>query len=212
MSMRRSLLRLRRDERGTTIVELAFCVAVFLLLFFAILDFGRMSYNWVMAEKAMQMAARIAAVRPPACPGVPTTNQRGSSGTAFSFGTSCNSASNICQGESLNPFSCSGTTASATADEIWGRIRPLLPNNATRANLQFTYSYDRDMNFLGGPYVPVITVELRNLDFAFTSPLWGLARTAGAVVNQPGNTPAAVSIPSMSVSLPGEDLAQGMDG
>lgn len=206
------LRRLRRDERGASLVEYAVSVALFLMLFFALLDFGRLLYNWVMAEKAMQMAARIAIVRPAVCPGVPQTNARGSGSTALDrFGAACNDAANMCAGEALAPIACAGTTVSPTAEEIWTRVHDLLPPNATRANLRFSYGFDPRMNFLGGPYVPVVTVELQNLGFEFVSPLFGLARATGAVVTGP-DTPNDIPFPSMSVSLPGEDLALGMDG
>ena len=51
MRVLQQLRRLRRNEEGTTLVELAFVIPLFLLMFFMLLDFGRLSYNWVMAEK-----------------------------------------------------------------------------------------------------------------------------------------------------------------
>ena len=56
-----------RDESGASLIEYTIVVVLFLLVFFAILDFGRLGFNWVMTEKAMQRAARIAVVRPPIC-------------------------------------------------------------------------------------------------------------------------------------------------
>jgi len=204
----RHLRRLRDDEEGTTLVELAFVVAVFLLMFFMLLDFGRLAYNWAMAEKAVQMAARMAAVRPAVCLGVPTINEPGTANAA-KFGLPCSGAA-VCQGETVpSAAPCSGT-ASATGTQIFDSVAGLLPGNATAANLRFRYSYDPAMNFLGGPYVPVVTVELQDLRFQFASPLLGLARIAGATAN--GNTPPPLTFPAMSVSLPGEDLALGQAG
>ena len=85
-----------------------------------------------------------------------------------------------------------------------------LANNATPANLRFRYSFDPNLGFLGGPYVPLVTVELQNLNFDFFSPLAGLASLAGATPS--GNLGAAIPFPPMSVSMPGEDLALGIDG
>lgn len=208
----RHLRRLRRDEKGTTIVELAFVIPLLLLLFFILLDFGRLTHTWVMAEKATQMAARMAAVRPAICAGVPQTNEPGAGNTA-KFGALCTSAGAVCAAEVAPVIApCSGSIANATASQIFTTISPLLPHSATAANLKFRYSYDANMNFLGGPYVPVVTVELQNLQFDFTSPLLGLARIAGAVNAGNASTPAAISLPSMSVSLPGEDLNLGGNG
>ena len=67
------------------------------------------------------------------------------------------------------------------------------------------------MNFLGGPYVPVVTVELQGVPWNMFSPLLGLARLAGAANTTEGDTYAPV-FPPMSVSLPGEDLALGNAG
>lgn len=210
MSLLRQLRRLRRREEGTTLVELAFVIAIFLLLFFAVLDFGRLSYNWVMAEKAVQMAARMAAVRPPVCSGLPEKNLAGDGNTAR-FGSACNGAEAVCEAEIDDPVaSCSGSSGNATANQIYTSVAGLLPGNAEADNLKFTYTYDPAMNFLGGPYVPVVTVELQNLQFQFASPLLGLARLAGAATT--GDKPAPLTFPSMSVSLPGEDLALGQAG
>jgi hypothetical protein len=102
-----------------------------------------------------------------------------------------------------------------TSVEIWRRIAPLLPNDATIANLRFTYSATAgdsasQIGFLGGPYVPTVTVELEGLKFRFATPLSGLADLArGAAGSTISNT---IAIPAMSVSMPGEDLALGADG
>ena len=212
MGVLRRLRRLRRDDRGSALVEYAISVAMFLVLFFALLDFGRLLYNWVMAEKAMQMAARIAAVRPAVCAGVPESNERGASKLPTRFGDACSSGDDVCAGDASDDISCDGATESATATEIWTAVADILPPNATRANLLFTYGYDREMNFLGGPYVPVVTVELQDLSFDFVSPLLGLAQVAAGQTVTEYDPWKGIPFPSMSVSLPGEDLALGENG
>lgn len=211
MSMGALFKRFRRDENGTTLVELAVVLPIFLLIFFMIIDFGRMAFHYVNAEKAMQVAARVAAVRPAACPGVPDFNVRGATAdgtTAPRTGTLCSAGQTVC----LNPgtITCVGSTENPTAMEVWGLINGTLPNDATVANLSFSYAYDNNMGFLGGPYVPVLTVELTNLDFAFVNPLGQFIALAGGGANSTAG--ATVPFPSMSVSLPAEDLAQGDNG
>jgi hypothetical protein len=66
------------------------------------------------------------------------------------------------------------------------------------------------MGFLGGPYVPVVTVEMEDVTFDFVTPLAGLATIAGATGGS--SIGSTLTLPSMSVSLPGEDLAQGENG
>jgi Flp pilus assembly protein TadG len=208
---RRLWARFLRDERGATLVELALLVPLFLLIFFALIDFGRMGAEYVLASKATQMAARVAAVRPAACAGVPTFNQRGAVAPGSvppKFGTHCAAGASIC----ANPgtITCAGSAADPTVAEIWAAIGPILPNGAAPANLSFRYAYDPGLNFLGGPYVPVVTVELQNLSFQFVTPIGGLAALAGANSNQlPAST---LPFPAMSMSLPGEDLALGENG
>lgn len=199
------------DESGATLVEFAVVLALFLLIFFGLIDFGRLAFNYVTAEKAMQVAARLAAVRPAACPGVAVVHQRATvpvGQVSPKYGTSCNAASNVC----INPgtVSCAGSASNATAQEVWTAVSGALPVNATIANLRFSYSYDSNLGFLGGPYVPVVTVELRNLNFEFTSPLGALAVMAsGSETSTLGTT---IPFPSMSASMPGEDLAMGNSG
>ena len=199
------------DDSGATLVEFAVVLALFLLIFFGLIDFGRLAFNYVTAQKAMQVASRVAAVRPPACPGVALVQARAAvpiGQVPPQYGTSCNAAAGIC----VNPgtVTCVGTSGNATAQEIWTLVSGGLPANATIANLQFSYSYDSNLGFLGGPYVPVVTVELRALNFEFVSPLGALAVMAGGSVNPSLGT--TLPFPSMSVSMPGEDLAMGDNG
>lgn len=207
MMMRALYRRLRRfgqDEGGATLVEFGIVVSLFFVLFFGMIDFGRMGFHYVAAEKAMGVAARVAAVRPPACSGVPVENNR-LSGSVERFGTSCSASGGICVNP--GPISCSGSLTNPTAAEIWPLISGALPNDATIANLRFRYTYDANLGFLGGPYVPVVTVELQNLNFTFISPLVGA--TVGAIASGSG---ADIAFPALSVSLPGEDLALGDAG
>jgi Flp pilus assembly protein TadG len=199
------------DEDGTTLIELAVVLSLFLLIFFGLLDFGRLAFHYVTAEKAMYTAARIAAVRPAACAGVPQTNVRGTvaaNTTPPKFGSNCSSGASVC----FNPgtVTCAGSATNTTANEIWARVGGVLPNDATISNIRYTYSYDPNLGFLGGPYVPIVTVEIQNLNFQFITPLSSLVGLAGA-------TPAtglgsAIAFPPMSVSMPAEDLALGNNG
>ncbi len=210
MSAFRSYLRgFARDEQGATLVEFGMVICLFLLLFFGLLDFGRLAFHVVASERAMQIASRVAAVRPPACAGVPTTNKRPVDALVTpEFGTSCGAGGAIC--EDPGTVSCSGDANNATAQEIWSIVRSALPSDATIDELAFSYSYNPKLGFLGGPYVPVVTVELDNVQFDFVTPLGALAEVAGATA-LPG-LGENLTLPSMSVSMPGEDLAQGENG
>jgi TadE-like protein len=203
------IIALLREEGGATMVEFAIVISLFLLIFFALIDFGRLAYHIVTAERAMHAAARIAAVRPAACPGVPEFLTISSSAPASTdYGTSCSAGGPICQDP--GPVTCLGDASNATATEIWSQVAVVLPPESSISNLRFSYTYDARMGFLGGPYVPVVTVELEDVTFEFVTPLSSLAAVAGATSG--GSVGSPITLPSMSVSLPGEDLAQGENG
>ena len=107
------------------------------------------------------------------------------------------------------PASCSGVGTNATTAEIFAKIRPLLPAGATEGNLRFTYRFDPNLGFLGGPYVPMVTVDLQGLEFVFVSNL-GLMITP--ITGQQTTLGANIPLPRMSISVPGEDLALGPAG
>ncbi|TMV46028.1 pilus assembly protein, partial [Thioclava sp. BHET1] len=71
------LSRFGQEEAGTTLVELAIAIPLFLLIFLGLMDFGLFASTDVMAQKAVERATRLAVVRPPACAGVATVNTRG---------------------------------------------------------------------------------------------------------------------------------------
>jgi Flp pilus assembly protein TadG len=199
-----------QDDSGSTLVEFAIVMPLFLLVLFGLIDFGRMGFEYVMANKAVQMAARTAVARPPACPGVALVNTRGvvaPGAVPPYFGTNCRAGSTVCADP--GPVTCTGDASNPTAAEIWGAVNGLMPVGSTVANLRFSYTYTSDLGFLGGPYVPMVTVETVNLTFQFVTPLDGLAVLAGST--GPG-LPGSLPFPALSVSLPAEDLALGTAG
>lgn len=202
MSARANIL---RDESGATLVEFAIVIAVFLLLMFGLIDFGRLGFSYVMAEKATQRAVRIAVVSPPVCSGLPEFQERrllGALGQTIANGTACNSVAGLC----VEPTTrrCLGSAANPTARAIWDEVRPMLPGNATIANLRFSYAYDPALAVLGTRYAPVVTVDLHDLTFDFITPLGPLALAAGGT--PPDDLGDSFTFPSMSSSLPAEDL------
>lgn len=206
----RAILRKIRDEAGAVAVEFAIVVSLLFFMFFVLLDFGQVAFSQVMAEQAAHTAARIAVVRPAvACavmPAPPETHTRGAADPAPNYGTSCSAGANIC---ATVIYSCTGAAGNTTASEIWGRIAPLLPAGMSVADLTFTYSTDPNLGFLGGPFTPIVTVDVNLPAYQFISPLGVLAVAAGAASAPIGDT---LTRPTFSVSLPAEDLALGDDG
>lgn len=214
--LRTALRRFRRDEDGASLVEFSLVVLLFLFLLFAIIDFGRLANAWVGANKATQIAARIAAVRPIACPlpnGMTSQSlrfQRGPDSVGVNFGALCNGAQHMCAAP-INPnLNCLGDSGNLTAAEIFAAVRPLLPPGSTIENVRFRYTFDPNLGFLGGPYVPMVTVELEGIDFVFVSQLGRFIQFLTG--NENSNLGSDIVIPGMSVSLPGEDLALGTGG
>ncbi|WP_170325635.1 TadE/TadG family type IV pilus assembly protein [Ruegeria arenilitoris] len=222
----REMWRLARQEDGSTVIELAFVLPLFLLIFLGLIDFGRLAFHYVAAEKTAQVAARMAAVMPPACGGVPTTNGRGTYTdiTGPRFGTNCSFAAGVC----VEPAAtiCTGAdpvnaAAQTTVTDIWNMLQFAVPNDPTatfdESNITFTYDFDPEMNFLGGPYVPMVTVSIEELPFRFVSPLGSIAALVlgGSTPETDALTAATTGFKifsDFSATLPGEDLASGVNG
>ncbi|QJF51800.1 TadE/TadG family type IV pilus assembly protein [Roseobacter ponti] len=201
-----------RDENGSTMIEYAVVLPLFLLLLLGIVDFGRYGFDYIMTKKAMERGTRVIAVRNPVCPGVPNTHNRApaqSGVTPPAFGTSC-SVAGIC--ENPGTISCSlNATDGGAGQEIWARISAVMPSTVIAEDVTVTYAYNSSLGFLGGPYVPEVTVELTGAQFEFVTPLGGLATLATGIAN-PGVPEGLVPFPSISVTMPGEDLALGNNG
>ena len=209
------LVRFFRDESGAAMVEFAMVCGIFFLAMFQLLDFGIFASTNVTAEKAAQVATRVAVVRPAACAGVPDRIGVGTASPEPRAGTSCRAVANAC--ETIAAVSCSGDADNATANEIWTRIAPSLPNATQISNLTFIYSQNlsfvggaqtQDLSYVGGPYVPYVTVELTLPEFNFAAPIGALAALVSGGNTEFSGTPEYRTI---SISLPGEDLALGTD-
>lgn len=197
-----------RDDSGASLVEFGLIVSMMLFLVFGLIDFGRLGFSYVMAQKATERAVREAVVRSPACPNVPLLNGQGGSvvqGGAFGFGAQCSQQLGLCADPGL--ASCTAENGTAVASEIFEQVRALLPTNATPANLYFSYAFEPDFGFLGGPYTPLVTVEIIDLDFEFVTPMGALGTLVGANTN--GDLGDAIGFPNMSNSLPAEILNDG---
>lgn len=194
-----------RNEDGAVLVEFAVVAGLFMFLLFGLIDFARLGFSNVMAEKATEAAVRMAVVRPPACTNLTKVIKRGTLGLLaldLPNGTRCSARSGLCSAPQT--VRCAGNLGQPTVAAIWAQVQPLLPGTATPANLQFSYSYDSSLNRVGATYVPVVTVDIVNLNYAFISPLGALAAFAGDP--QPGDLGQGFVFPSMSASLVAEDL------
>lgn len=198
----------KNDEAGSVLAEFALVLPLFLILLFAVIDFGQIYLHWILAEKATHLAARQAIVRPPLCSGVPTINDR-AFGTPLDlpFGSSCGAATNLCADRGV--ITCTGATADSDGfNELITQIRPLLPATVQPEDIRITYTF-ANLGFLGGPYVPLVSIEFEDdVDVPFITPLGPLLQAfygGGPSLDNP-------SIPSMRATLPAEDLVEGGPG
>lgn len=203
-----------REESGAAMVEFAIVSAVYFLAFFQLLGFGLFASNNLMAEKATQLAARIAVARPAVdwCDGTGVPERITTSGLipAPRFGTNCRAGANTCA--SVASVSCAGSTGDVTANEIWTRIQPMVPQGTVIGDLLFTYTFDANLGYLGDPYTPMVTVELTVANdnpelLSLFSTISRLAQNAGG-----GAGFNAPQYRVISISLPAEDLNSGTGG
>jgi TadE-like protein len=193
---------LRACERGAATVEFVVVAPVFLLLFFLTIEVASAFFWWKTAEKATQLAARIAVVRDPAATGVPLRNPR-RSGTLF--GLACSEASDPCNFDAQSTWTCSGGTTGCDPEAfaiVISEMRRIFGQAVQDENLVITYSY-AGLGYAGGPFIPAVTVTLTGVPFGmFMGFLSGLA----------GNSEALQVLPDISATLTGEDLATAGTG
>ena len=147
-------------------------------------------------------------VRPAVCP-IPETHAPRAPDPAQptpQFGTNCSDPSSPCNVEPTATCSVTAAGESATADEIWNIVGAAFPPGTGVDDLEFTYAYDPNLGFLGGPYTPQVTVELTGARFRFLTPLGRFSQLAAM---QAGIDYARGEL---IVTMPGEDLNLGTGG
>ena len=192
------------DERGTTLVEMALAIIVFLTLLFGVIDFGRVGYHYVGAERAVMQAARLAAVLPPACSAATDFGEIARDGAADPtprMGTLCRGGG-VCA--AIATVSCTADNGDPQAAAIWSAVRPALPAGTTADTLTIRYVQDPDLGFLGGPYTPIVEIDLAGVPVSGLS-VFGLAGMYGGGTKHG----SSLSLPTMTAVMPGEGLGTG---
>lgn len=204
MTMRNLAALLLRDERGGQLAEFMLVIGLIFVFGIFVFEVSRFYTRAAMAEYATHLAVRTASVRPAICPGVPDTNGRAAGSTAR-FGTLCSDPSAPCAAVATQ--TCAGAAGTPVTDEIFALVQPLLPAAATPADLQFSYEAS-GLGFLGGPYVPIVSVSLQNLQHDFILPLGQLFAPWSAG----GGGTGSVQLGPLTATMPGEDLNVGTGG
>jgi len=179
---------LRRDERGSTLVEAAVIFPVVLTLTFGVMEFGNAFYQWILAEKATQHGVRHAVTSRMIATGVPDCGVATSepAGTPCRLVAGSTTWSRTCT--SAGGSGCDGTAFNA----LVAQMQSVYPR-ITAANVVIEYS-GLGLGFVGrGSPVPNVTVSLRNMTFNFVA-LDGLAGLR------------SIPMPDFRAALSGEDL------
>lgn len=219
MTMPRRFPKFIRDDQGGAAVEFVAAMLFFIVIAFFIMEVG-IAVFWIStAEKAAQIGVRLAIVSDPAvisaaCPGdrddgdpvpggtLPLQNCRRPSAI---YGTSCSVALTC---HAWGPIECVGSTG-ANCDAVGfatiaTRIRAIF-NLATDEKITVRYE-DSGLGYAGGPVIPLVTVEISDVeyDLLFASVLDRMRELA----RRDGTTSAFTTMPTISVTLTGEDLSR----
>jgi len=208
---------LSRDVAGAALVEFTVVAAVFLFALFAAIEGGFLGIWWTQTEKAVEAASRLLVVRPPLVADVPelraknpaldtTTIRFGELCTGVGGGTPCAPVpTRSCTIEVATAATTCADAAAATA--VLDRMRRISPFALVPGNpgtITVTYA-DAGVGFVGGPYVPAVTVRADGLRYTFFA-IAGLAPLLG------GSDATGVTLPPITVTLVGEDLNVGTGG
>ncbi|MGB0851726.1 MAG: TadE/TadG family type IV pilus assembly protein [Pikeienuella sp.] len=169
MKYKLPLMRLRAfltDNRGSA-ASLEYVVLLLPLLALVFTSFQiALAYHFSLtAQKAVELGARIAAVRDPVYTALPATNTLNDNGT-FAFGDACASGACVdmggpftCTGEDIGSELCDATAWAAIAQEVANLAYLLDPED-----LSITYSYAA-LGFANGPFTPIVEVRIRERPF-----------------------------------------------
>jgi Flp pilus assembly protein TadG len=195
---------LATDCRGAAAVEYAAIGSTMFLLMLGIIEFMYAGFQWLSAETATHAGVRAAVVGDPVASGLKAWDCKAGNMTA---GTSCAdpqalTLSMVCSSTGAGTGTCAGWGGGfddAAFTAIVDRMRALFPR-IQRANVVVRYVDDFGASRLGfagrpGGPIPLVTVELKNLNFDLI--------VVGALL---GMTSSTIPMPAFTASLTGEDM------
>ncbi len=148
-----------RNDEGSAAIEYVALLLPLIALVFTSLQIALAYHFALTAQKAVELGARIAAVRDAVHVGLPSTNELA---TGSSAGDACGFGGCTDPG---GPWTCSGATVATDAscdaakfneirDEV-ARLAYLLDDD----DLSITYSYGL-LGYADGPFVPIVEVAI----------------------------------------------------
>lgn len=162
----RNLRAFGRNENGSA-ATLEYVVLLLPLLALVFTSFQiALAYHFSLtAQKAVELGARIAAVRDPVFTALPDVNTLNNNGE-FEIGDACAAGACedmggpfTCTGEDVGSELCDATAWAAIAQEVANLAYLLDPDD-----LSITYFYGA-LGFAGGPFTPIIEVRIRERPF-----------------------------------------------
>lgn len=199
--MRRPIRRFLADRSAAASIEYVVLFLPLMAMVFISFQIALAYHFSLTAQKAVELGARIAAVRDPVHTGMVQTNAINVA-VGASFGDSC--ATGNCVVPTGGPWTCSGEDAgsgpcdAAAYNEIFNevaRIAYLLDP----ADLSVTYSY-AGLGFAGGPFVPIVEVAIVERPF-FLQFFFNLAS------GRPQGGTEELQLPAVAASAIAEDLS-----
>jgi hypothetical protein len=197
--------RLLVDSHGDVLVGFILIVGLLFSLFFAGVGFFLL-LSWLQfTEMAAQAGVRTAVVSSPAVAGLPPFIEPHPANGGL-LGQNCRANPSPCK--SLPPLTCTGTACTETEfRHIAERMQQIFPV-IQDSNIRITYA-DSGLGYVGGPPVPLVTVEVVDLEIPVIGAIIDLALgLVGGAAGQGGctvnNVPAFCPI---AASMTAEDLS-----
>ncbi|MEM8751627.1 MAG: TadE/TadG family type IV pilus assembly protein [Pseudomonadota bacterium] len=195
--MRFLIKRYLRATRGAATIEYILLLLPLLALVLTAFQIALAYHFTLTAQQAVELGARIAAVRDPVSTAMPDVNEVAA---GFSQGQSCSIGACeppggpwVCSGENLGG-ECDAVAYNAIFLEV-ARIAYLLDPD----DLSVSY-IDGRLGFAGGPFTPIVQVEIREKPF-FLQFLFNLALADGSAEVE------EVTLPAVAASAIAEDLS-----
>jgi TadE-like protein len=177
--MKKFLTRMVNDQSASTAAEFGMVLPVAILFLFGTIDVGRMMWAVNRAEKATQMAVRLAVVTAPVPSGMAAYDFDGDAGlvdgdtvpvTAYgtmTCGTTTHVGAVTCTCVGSCPWGTAVDVGTPSFTAIYNRAKAFLPE-VKRQNVKVDYS-PSGLGYAGDPtgpdIAPVITVRLTGLSF-----------------------------------------------
>ncbi len=187
-----------RDDSGAATIEYVVLLLPLIALVFTSFQIALAYHFALTAQKAVELGARIAAVRDPVHIAMPTRNEIAPGARA---GDPCALGGCVapggpwrCSGNEVSGGDCSAAAFATIFGEV-GRIAYLL----SPEDLTVTYSY-AGLGFAGGPFTPIVEVSIEERPF-FLQFFFNLAFGSGE------DASGALNLPAVAASAIAEDLS-----